>query len=95
MKVLVECVKSSTDGVTRNHVFSVFSSVAKIVPEKVVEHIQDIFAVIGESTVMQVGLFICCVIVLTLLTYLLLCKFANKYLYIIKSFIYSSCMQAL
>lgn len=54
VKLLVECAHSAKDGVTRNHVFSLISSITKIVPEKVLEHMLDIFAVIGESAVTQV-----------------------------------------
>ncbi|KAF5456237.1 hypothetical protein F2P56_025738 [Juglans regia] len=54
IKLLVECANSAKDGVTRNHVFSLISSVAKVVPEKVLEHILDILSIIGESTVSQI-----------------------------------------
>lgn len=54
VKLLVDCAHSANDGVTRNHVFSLISSITKIVPEKVLEHMLDIFAVIGESAVTQV-----------------------------------------
>ncbi|XP_048446393.1 LOW QUALITY PROTEIN: uncharacterized protein At3g06530-like [Pyrus x bretschneideri] len=54
VKMLVECAHSAKDGVTRNHVFSLISSVTKIIPEKVLEHVLDIFTVIGESAVTQI-----------------------------------------
>ncbi|KAK9913977.1 hypothetical protein M0R45_037776 [Rubus argutus] len=54
VKLLVDCAHSANDGVTRNHVFSLISSITKIVPEKVLEHMLDIFAVIGESAVTQI-----------------------------------------
>ncbi|KAJ0099511.1 hypothetical protein Patl1_20742 [Pistacia atlantica] len=53
IKLLVECAHSANDGVTRNHVFSLLSGIAKVVPDKLLEHILDILAVIGESTVSQ------------------------------------------
>lgn len=53
VKMLVECARSTNDGVTRNHVFSLLSALAKVVPEKLLEHILDILAVIGEATVTQ------------------------------------------
>ncbi|KAJ0017544.1 hypothetical protein Pint_12302 [Pistacia integerrima] len=53
IKLLVECARSANDGVTRNHVFSLLSGIAKVVPDKLLEHILDILAVIGESTVSQ------------------------------------------
>ncbi|KAL5569803.1 hypothetical protein UlMin_026378 [Ulmus minor] len=54
IKVLVECAKSAKDGVTRNHAFSLISSVTKIVPEKVLEYMVDIFTIIGESAITQI-----------------------------------------
>ncbi|CAN6705484.1 unnamed protein product [Malus baccata var. baccata] len=54
VKMLVECAHSAKDGVTRNHVFSLISSITKIIPEKVLEHILDIFTVIGEAAVTQI-----------------------------------------
>lgn len=54
VKMLVECAHSVKDGVTRNHVFSLISSITKIIPEKVLGHILDIFTLIGESAVTQV-----------------------------------------
>ncbi|KAM3682910.1 hypothetical protein ACJW31_12G106500 [Castanea mollissima] len=54
IKLLVECAHSAKDGVTLNLVFSLISSVAKVVPEKVLEHILDILTVIGESAVSQI-----------------------------------------
>ncbi|KAF4372054.1 hypothetical protein F8388_000270 [Cannabis sativa] len=54
IKVLVECACTAKDGVTRNHVFSLITTLTKITPEKVLEHIEDIFTVIGESAVTQI-----------------------------------------
>ncbi|WCJ36431.1 ARM repeat superfamily protein [Euphorbia peplus] len=54
IELLVKCARVAKDGVTRNHVFSVLSTVAKVVPNKIVEHMVDILAVIGESTVTQI-----------------------------------------
>eukprot|EP00257_Ricinus_communis_P020965 XP_015580336.1 uncharacterized protein At3g06530 [Ricinus communis] len=54
IKMLVECAHSAKDGVTRNHVFSLLSSIAKVIPDKIMEHILDILMVIGESTVIQI-----------------------------------------
>ncbi|KAK3217661.1 hypothetical protein Dsin_011631 [Dipteronia sinensis] len=53
IKMLVECARTAKDGVTRNHVFSLLSSIVKVVPDKLLEHILDILSVIGESTVTQ------------------------------------------
>lgn len=60
IKVLVECAHSANDGVTRNHVFSLITSITKITPQKVLEHIEDIFKIIGESAVTQVWLIFPC-----------------------------------
>ncbi|KAH9678617.1 hypothetical protein KPL71_025786 [Citrus sinensis] len=54
VKMLVECARSTNDGVTRNHVFSLLSAAAKVLPDKILEHILDILAVIGEATITQV-----------------------------------------
>uniref|UniRef100_A0A2N9G8U6 Uncharacterized protein n=1 Tax=Fagus sylvatica TaxID=28930 RepID=A0A2N9G8U6_FAGSY len=54
IKLLVECAHSAKDGVTLNHVFSLISSVAKVIPNKVLEHILDIVTIIGESAVSQI-----------------------------------------
>lgn len=53
VKLLVECARSTNDGVTRNHMFSLLSALAKVVPDKILEHILDILAVIGEATITQ------------------------------------------
>ncbi|KAF2311685.1 hypothetical protein GH714_025935 [Hevea brasiliensis] len=54
IKMLVECSRSAKDGVTRNHIFSLLSSIIKVIPDKMLEHILDILTVIGESTVTQI-----------------------------------------
>ncbi|KAL0547236.1 hypothetical protein IC582_017165 [Cucumis melo] len=56
IKLLVDCARLSKDGVTRNHVYSLVSSVAKFIPEKLVEHMLDILTLIGESAVRQVDI---------------------------------------
>ncbi|KAF5193642.1 U3 small nucleolar rna-associated protein [Thalictrum thalictroides] len=53
INMLLECVRATKDASTRNHVFSLLSSIAKIVPDKVLEHIISIFTVIGESAAKQ------------------------------------------
>ncbi|KAL6980906.1 hypothetical protein U1Q18_022542 [Sarracenia purpurea var. burkii] len=53
LKLLVECARSAKDEITRNQVFSLLSTVAKVTPDKVLDHIIDIFTVIGESAVTQ------------------------------------------
>lgn len=55
IRLLVECACSAKDGVTRNHVFSLLSGIAKVVPDKLSDHISDILAVVGGSTVSQVS----------------------------------------
>ncbi|GFY84406.1 ARM repeat superfamily protein [Actinidia rufa] len=53
IRLLVECARSAKDGTTRNQVFSLLSTIAKVAPDKVLDHIMDIFTVIGESAVTQ------------------------------------------
>lgn len=54
MELLVKCARSTKDAVTRNHVFSLFSILAKVIPDKVLDHILDILIVMGESAITQV-----------------------------------------
>lgn len=54
IKLLVDCARLTKDGVTRNHFFTLLSTVAKLVPNRILEHILDILTVIGESAVSQV-----------------------------------------
>ncbi|GAV79488.1 LOW QUALITY PROTEIN: BP28CT domain-containing protein/U3snoRNP10 domain-containing protein [Cephalotus follicularis] len=54
IRMLIECAHSTRDGVTRNHVFSLLSTIAKVIPDKTLEHIGDILTIIGESTVTQI-----------------------------------------
>ncbi|XP_076945325.1 uncharacterized protein At3g06530-like [Bidens hawaiensis] len=53
IKLLVSCVRSTDDAATRNHVFSLLTAVAKIMPDRILDHILDILTVIGESAVTQ------------------------------------------
>ncbi|CAL1390897.1 unnamed protein product [Linum trigynum] len=53
VEVLIKCAHSAKEGVTRNHVFSLLCSIANVMPDKIVRHVLDILAVIGESTVTQ------------------------------------------
>lgn len=57
IKLLLDCARAAKDAMTRNHVFSLLSSIAKLIPDKVLDHILDILTVIGESAVTQVGHF--------------------------------------
>ncbi|CAH2054802.1 unnamed protein product [Thlaspi arvense] len=54
VKMLVEFAHSSNDGVTRNYIFSLFTSIVKIVPDRVLDHIISILTLVGESTVTQI-----------------------------------------
>lgn len=54
MGLLVKCARLASDAVTRNHVFSLVSTVVKIIPDKVLDHILDILNIIGESALTQV-----------------------------------------
>ncbi|KAK4480629.1 hypothetical protein RD792_013707 [Penstemon davidsonii] len=53
MQLLVSCARCSHDAITRNHVFSLITAIARITPDKVLDHILDILTTIGESTVTQ------------------------------------------
>ncbi|XP_015877759.3 uncharacterized protein At3g06530 isoform X1 [Ziziphus jujuba] len=53
IQVLVECARSANDGVTRNHILSLISTVAKIIPDKVLDHINNLLPVIGEAAATQ------------------------------------------
>ncbi|KAF5805582.1 putative U3 small nucleolar RNA-associated protein [Helianthus annuus] len=53
IKLLVSCVRSTDDAATRNHVFSLLSAVARVMPDIVLDHILDILTVIGQSAVTQ------------------------------------------
>ncbi|GER49927.1 ARM repeat superfamily protein [Striga asiatica] len=53
LPLLVSCARSSSDAVTRNHVFSLITTLVKITPGKILEQILDILAAIGECTVTQ------------------------------------------
>lgn len=55
MSLLVEIARSTDDVTTRNHVFLLLSSITKVYSGWISEHIIDIFAVIGESALKQVG----------------------------------------
>lgn len=49
--LLVDCARSTTDVVTRNHVYSLFAAITKVEPDKVLPHIPEIITVIGESAI--------------------------------------------
>ncbi|XP_057776784.1 uncharacterized protein At3g06530 isoform X2 [Salvia miltiorrhiza] len=53
LQLLVSCARSSSDAVTRNHAFSLITTLVKIIPDKVLDQILDILAAVGESTVTQ------------------------------------------
>ncbi|KAI3994953.1 hypothetical protein MKX01_038236 [Papaver californicum] len=53
MKLLVDCARAAKDALARNHAFSLLTSIAKVAPQKVLDHIFGIFTVIGESAVSQ------------------------------------------
>ncbi|XP_073001076.1 uncharacterized protein At3g06530 isoform X2 [Typha latifolia] len=53
MDLLVACARSAKDVATRNHVFLLLSSIARVSPEQISGNIMDIFTVIGESALKQ------------------------------------------
>ncbi|CAM8996672.1 unnamed protein product [Rhodiola kirilowii] len=54
VELLVKVAHSVTDTVTCNHIFSVLSSITRVSPDKVLQHMLMIMKAIGESTVTQV-----------------------------------------
>lgn len=53
LEFLVKCARSSKNAVTRNHVFSLFCTLSKVIPDKVLDHILDILIIAGESAITQ------------------------------------------
>ncbi|XP_047967896.1 uncharacterized protein At3g06530 [Salvia hispanica] len=53
LQLLVSCARSSSDAVTRNHAFSLITTLVKIIPDKVLDQILDILAAVGDSTITQ------------------------------------------
>ncbi|KAL3650395.1 hypothetical protein CASFOL_006798 [Castilleja foliolosa] len=53
LPLLVSCARSSTDAITRNHAFSLITSLVKIIPDKVLDQILDILTAMGDCTVTQ------------------------------------------
>ncbi|KAK8952929.1 hypothetical protein KSP40_PGU017461 [Platanthera guangdongensis] len=53
INLLVKCTLSAKDITTRNHIFSLLTSVAKISSEWLSEHIDDLFVIVGESAIKQ------------------------------------------
>ncbi|GMH10730.1 hypothetical protein Nepgr_012571 [Nepenthes gracilis] len=51
--LLVKCAQSATDVTTRNHAFSLFATVSKVVPNKVLDLLPDVLAAISRSTITQ------------------------------------------
>ncbi|KAK9142873.1 hypothetical protein Syun_012273 [Stephania yunnanensis] len=53
MSQLVDCVRSAKNATTRNHAFSLLATITKFMPTKVMDHIIDIFIILGEASVLQ------------------------------------------
>eukprot|EP01018_Ginkgo_biloba_P013782 Gb_31974 [translate_table: standard] len=51
--LVVFCVNVAKDSSTRNHALSLLTALAKLIPNRVLDHVIDIFTVIGESTITQ------------------------------------------
>jgi U3 small nucleolar RNA-associated protein 10 len=52
--ILVQCVADASDTATRNQALMLLTAIARIFPQKVLNHIVDLFSVIGASTITQV-----------------------------------------
>ncbi|KAL5979877.1 hypothetical protein ACLOJK_038989 [Asimina triloba] len=55
VNLLVECARSAKDATTRNHIFLLLSSIAKVAPEWILDQIIDIVTVVGNSAITQVA----------------------------------------
>ncbi|KAK9148462.1 hypothetical protein Scep_007219 [Stephania cephalantha] len=53
MSQLVDCVRAAKNATTRNHAFSLLATITKFMPNKVMDHIIDIFIILGEAAVLQ------------------------------------------
>ncbi|CAI9771819.1 unnamed protein product [Fraxinus pennsylvanica] len=53
LELLVNYARSTSDAITRNHIFSLLTILTKIIPDKVLDYTMDIITVMGESTVTQ------------------------------------------
>lgn len=53
IKLLLQCARSTKDATTRNQIFSLLATIAKVSPDSVFDHMLDLFKVIGESAVTQ------------------------------------------
>ncbi|KAG0589672.1 hypothetical protein KC19_1G038600 [Ceratodon purpureus] len=51
--ILVQCVADASDAATRNQALMLLTAIARIFPQKVLNHIVDLFSVIGSSTITQ------------------------------------------
>lgn len=72
LRLLASCARSSSNAITRNHIFSLITTLVKIIPDQVLDQIFDILAVVGESTVVQVGLSLTYILYFYLNTHLFL-----------------------
>lgn len=61
VELLIKCAHSAKDGVTHNHILKLLSTITKLVPDKILDHIQDILTVAGESAITQVDSSSLCV----------------------------------
>lgn len=52
--ILVQCVADTSDAATRNQALMLLTAIARAFPQKVLNHIVDLFSVIGASTITQV-----------------------------------------
>lgn len=56
INVLVQCVADTSDPASRNQALMLLTTIARVFPEKVLNHIVDLCSVIGASTITQVCL---------------------------------------
>ena len=53
--LVVQCVNIAKDSTTRNHALSLMTALGRLLPDQVLDHVIDIFTIMGESTIIQVN----------------------------------------
>lgn len=51
--LVVQCVNIAKDSTTRNHALSLMTALGRLLPDQVLDHVIDIFTIMGESTIIQ------------------------------------------
>lgn len=51
--LVVRCVNIAKDSTTRNHALSLMTALGRLLPDQVLDHVIDIFTIMGKSTIIQ------------------------------------------